>query len=342
MKRLLLLAAVLVFAVPASATTSRILAPADLWPVWSPDGTHIAFTRAYPNHMELWVLNTGTHRGVHIGTNAGQLGPTWSSDGKRLAYSSGGILYTANADGRGKARYIAPVRAYAPAWRPGSNELAYLTTKGATNTDLWVSGVFWAPNVIGTPAWSPDAKQLAALRDDGIYLLTGPGTGRRLVAVANPRSAVWSPDGSQIAYIVGRGLYVVTVPGGKVRQQTPSAPPGSVPSWSRDGGTVIVSGAWSPTGNVVVSSGPKPGCPGHTVLREGTRALTGTCVIAGTQRADVIEGTRLWGDVIRAGAGNDQVHANDRHTDRVDCGTGRDVVWADRRDRLVGCEIVHR
>ena len=56
----------------------------------------------------------------------------------------------------------------------------------------------------------------------------------------------------------------------------------------------------------------------------------------------MIEGTPLWGDVIQAGAGNDQVHANDRHTDRVDCGAGRDTVWADRTDKLVRCEIVHR
>ena len=56
----------------------------------------------------------------------------------------------------------------------------------------------------------------------------------------------------------------------------------------------------------------------------------------------MIEGTPREGDVISAGAGNDAVHANDGHTDRVDCGPGRDVVWADRTDRLTRCEVVHR
>jgi hypothetical protein len=56
----------------------------------------------------------------------------------------------------------------------------------------------------------------------------------------------------------------------------------------------------------------------------------------------VIEGTALWGDVILGLAGNDRIHANDRHTDRVNCGPGRDTVWADRTDRLTHCEIVHR
>ena len=70
--------------------------------------------------------------------------------------------------------------------------------------------------------------------------------------------------------------------------------------------------------------------------------LTGTCAIVGTPGPDVIEGTQSWGDTILAGAGNDQIHAGDRHTDRIDCGPGRDEVWADRLDKLAHCEVVHR
>jgi hypothetical protein len=72
------------------------------------------------------------------------------------------------------------------------------------------------------------------------------------------------------------------------------------------------------------------------------RTLTGSCLITGTARADVIEGTPLGGDAIQGLAGNDRIHANDGHTDRVNCGAGRDTVWADRTDKLTGCEIVHR
>ncbi|MBA3843520.1 MAG: hypothetical protein H0X39_13085 [Actinobacteria bacterium] len=72
------------------------------------------------------------------------------------------------------------------------------------------------------------------------------------------------------------------------------------------------------------------------------QAVTGSCTISGTARADVIEGTGREGDVILAGAGNDQVHANDGHRDRIDCGPGRDTVWANRSDHVTGCETVHR
>jgi hypothetical protein len=56
----------------------------------------------------------------------------------------------------------------------------------------------------------------------------------------------------------------------------------------------------------------------------------------------VIYGTGHGGDVISAGAGADRVHARNGKRDTISCGPGRDVVWADRSDRLTGCEVVYR
>ena len=98
-----------------------------------------------------------------------------------------------------------------------------------------------------------------------------------------------------------------------------------------------------PRGRVLAYAGPVPACPDHVGIRlYDNGLLAGTCVIAGTAGADVIDGTESWGDVVRAGAGDDRIHVGDRHTDRVDCGPGRDTVWADRSDRLANCEVVHR
>jgi Tol biopolymer transport system component len=342
-KKLLVLAVLLVTALPASATTTRVLAPLDWWPVWSPDGSYVAFTRVYPNHMELFTLDVRTHRVVRVATGAGQLGPTWSHDGRRVGYSSGGVLHVVNADGTKKNWLDAPGRAYAPAWRPTGDEFAYLTTEGAKNLDLWEGDSLWARNAIGSPAWSPDGTLLAFQRDDGIYVTSGPGSERRLVSVDNPGAPAWSSDGSRIAYIAHGSVLVVSATGGASSLKVKHVSSGTrVPSWSLDDVRLSGDRAWSPVADRFVQPGPKPGCPGHTVLLESGKALTGSCAVTGTTGADVIEGTPLWGDVIQGLAGNDRIHANDGHTDTVSCGSGRDTVWADRTDKLTGCEIVHR
>ena len=332
-----------VLAIPAGAARLPVLATQDLWPVWSPDGSHIAFTRVYANHMELWALDTRTHRTVRLATGAGQLGPSWSYDSRRLVYSSGGVLHVVNANGSKKTRLDAPGRAYAPAWRPTGDEFAYLSTEGAQNLDLWEGDRLWARNAIGSPSWSPDGMLLAFQRDDGIYIASGPGVERRLVSIDNPGAPAWSHDGSRIAYLAHGAVFVVPASGGVPRLKVARVPVTSrVPSWSM--GDVRLSGdrAWSPVADRFVEPGPRPGCPGHTVLLEQGRAVTGTCAVVGTAKADTIEGTPLWGDVIQGLAGDDRIHANDGHSDRVNCGPGRDTVWADRTDRLTACEIVHR
>jgi Tol biopolymer transport system component len=374
MRKLVVLAALLVFAVPASATTSRILAPMDWWPVPSPDGLHVAFTRVFPNRMELYALDVRSHRSVRIAVSPGQLAPSWSGDGSQLAFAAGGLLWITNADGTGKHRYVAPKAAFAPAWRPGAAQLAYLTTHGAQNTDLWVAGKLWATNVIGRPAWSPDGSTIAFQRDDGIYVARAPNAETRLASIANPGAPVWSRDGTRIAYTVAGAVFLVPAdassPPHAVAKALASA---GAPAWSAgdvqlavpyragvtlvraDGaapaaGTLIHGAggpgvAYGPGAATLFASGARATCPGHVAIASYAagrqQVLTGSCLVTGTPGADVIEGTPSWGDDIRAGGGNDRVHANDGHTDRIDCGPGRDTVWADRSDRLSHCEIVH-
>jgi Tol biopolymer transport system component len=221
------------------------------WPVAAPGGAHVAFTKVYSQHMELDVLDVHSHRLVRLGSNAGQLFPTWSADGSHLAYASGGMLYVANADGSGKRRYLAPTKAFAPAWRPGGTELAYLTTHGARNTDLWVGNALWARDAIGRPAWSPDGASIAFQRDEGIFVATGPGAETRVSYIANPGQPAWSPDGGSIAYTAGHALYVLpadraTEPRRLVSNLLNPGPP----SWSPDGTEVAVSsggGVWIAT-----------------------------------------------------------------------------------------------
>ncbi|HEY2779018.1 MAG TPA: S8 family serine peptidase [Gaiellaceae bacterium] len=51
----------------------------------------------------------------------------------------------------------------------------------------------------------------------------------------------------------------------------------------------------------------------------------------------------LGADTVFGGPGNDVVRARDKTVDSIDCGTGRDTVYADKHDKVAkNCEIVHR
>ena len=252
MRRLLLAPlAVLVLAVPATAARLPTLPSADWWPVSSPDGAHVAFTRVNGQGTSFTVedVATATNRVVVLGASSSQADPTWSSNGAQLAYAAGGRLYVVEADGTGKHRYLSPAKSFAPAWRPGSDELAYLTTHGSTNTDLWVAGKLWATDAIGRPAWSSDGSEIAFQRDDGIYVATGPGAARRVVAATSPGPPAWSPNGRQIAFTESGNdaLLVVPAAGGPVRLLAKGLANAGPPAWLPDGTAVAVShagGVW--------------------------------------------------------------------------------------------------
>jgi hypothetical protein len=348
---LVLVGALVVLAVPASAVRLPIVASQDWWPVYSPDGTKVAFTQVSGRTMTLEVTTVATKRTARIAANQYQLAPSWSSSGK-LAFSLGGQIYTENANGTDRARVTSGGHFYAPAWRPQTNELAYLTTIGARNTDLWVAGSLWATDVIGNPAWSPDGSHLAFQRDDGIYVATGPGADHRVASAANPRRPLWSPDGTTIAYVAAKKIWLVPADGSSAPRPFASVDTvSSDPSWIPDGTGLAYTAdgaVWEKSlkgiatrlhvatdGGVSVSTrngavaftGPHPGCADHTAILLDSAGrvstLAGTCDIRGT-------------------AGNDVVQARNGQRDIVWCGPGRDTVYADKSDVLHGCEIVHR
>jgi hypothetical protein len=292
--------------------------------------------------------------------------PSWSPDSSHLAYQSGGRIYAVARDGTGRRSVVAGLY---PDWAPDGTSIAYV--RAGT---LRVGSKALATQVIWRPDWSPGGKEIAFARSDGIHVVTLAGAERQVAqTVGEPSAPLWSFDGKRIAYTLGTRVFVVAADGASKPRQVAGpyhslspvawAPAGDLLAFTADGKlmgawltpsedtTVFAQGAevgasfapGDPHGRILAYSGQRRSCPGHSGIRLYESAmLSGTCTITGTATADVIEGTAGFGDVILAGAGNDKVHANDGHTDRVDCGPGRDTAWADRTDRLAHCEIVHR
>jgi Tol biopolymer transport system component len=345
-------------------------------PTWSPDGRFIAFGGGGGQFLDVYRIGSDGFGETNL-TNTPQgreWNPMWSPRGDLIAFAFGQASHLAvmRPDGSGRRTvYTGRPPESETVWSPDGTSLAFLTRPGLYSIELVVVDVATASNRVlaggsllyGDPSWSPDSSRISFNR----YIAGNPpihtmrtirldGTDERDLGPG--ADLAWSPDGSRIAFVAfgdhcptRQGLYVAAPDREGERRLTNECRLDGTDGDDFLRGSVDDDLVYGLAGNDRIEA-----LYGADRLDAGE----GNDVVRGDQGPDLIIGgpgnDRLDGDMgadvlvggpgrdrISGGHGIDRIGARDGAVDRITCGSHRDVVIADRRDRVArDCERVRR
>lgn len=213
-------------------------------PVWSPDGTSIAFVHDLNNSgYSIYTMNADGSQQTRLAATDNLGFHAWSTGGKRIVFQGNDYeIHVMNADGSQDTR-LTNNQGYFPSVSPDGMRIAYFSDRAGNreiyviNTDGTRQICMWTEDhptkTFTEVSWSPDSSRIAFSADDIHYVINVNDSQETRLTEA----FVWSPDGTRIALVSNRDgnkeIYVRNLDGSQEIRLTTNG--GTSPFWSPDG-----------------------------------------------------------------------------------------------------------